>query len=438
MLSRGSLPWECDEKPLSVMDAQSPSIGERAGESPSGQCDGSFSLFNDDCLHAVYAHLGLGSHTRHWLWKRCLALVLITWVPVALLALRQGLVDTAIIPTNFFADFAAYAQFLVALPLFVAAEVIIDRSTREAARQFVACGIVSAQDTSNVYRLHELIGRLSRSYWSDVACVLIAYALALTILVPEFGPDALPTWHAEGDENSRLLTAAGIWEFFIALPVLNYIWLRFAWKILLWMLYLYRITRFRLDLHPTHPDITGGIGFISETQGRFALFILAYGISNVAATVGYEIAVLNYDLSVMSVWGPLVGFAIGAPLLFTLPLFMFTKQLYRSKVRGLAAYRERVTELSRQVESRWLIHRDTGQAPEQEMRELAELTTLGTMFSRIEHMRVVPFDLRSFGQLVGSTFGAVATLLPLLHANGDLANIAEAISRIFGHLSGGG
>jgi hypothetical protein len=271
-----------------------------------------------------------------------------------------------------------------------------------------------------------------------VVCVLIAYALALAILVPEFGPDPLPTWHAEGDENSRILTAAGIWEFFIALPVLNYIWLRFAWKILLWLFYLYRITRFRLDLHPTHPDSTGGIGFISEAQGRFALFILAYGISNVAATVGYEIAVLNYDLSVMPVWGPLVGFAIGAPLLFTLPLFMFTKQLYRSKARALAAYRERVTEHSRLVESRWLIRSDTARAPEQEMRELAELATLGTMFSRIEHMRVVPFDLRSFGQLVGSTFGALATLLPLLHANGDLANAVEAIGKLFGHLSGAG
>ena len=67
-----------------------------------------------------------------------------------------------------------------------------------------------------------------------------------------------------------------------------------------------------------------------------------------------------------------------------------------------------------------------------------ELTTLGTMFSRIENMRVVPFDLRSFGQLVGPTFGAMATLLPLLHANGDLANIAEAIGKLLGRLSSGG
>jgi len=421
-----------------VIDAPSPPIDEQVAGPSTRHREVSFSLFEDDSLQVVFAHLGLGSHTRHWVWKRCLALVVVTWVPMALLAWRQGLVDTAITPTNFFADFAAYAQFLIALPLFVAAEVIVDRSTREAARQFIACGIISAQDTPGIYRVHELIRRLRRSYWSDAACIVIAYSLSLAILVPEFGPDPLPTWHAQGDESSRMLTAAGVWAFFIALPILNYVWLRFFWKIILWMTYLYRVTRFRLDLHPTHPDLTGGIGFISEAQGRFALFILAYGISNVAAAVGYEIAVLNYDLSIMPVWAPLVGFAVGAPLLFTLPLFMFTKQLYRSKGRALAAYRERVTEHSRQVESRWLVRGDTALEPGQEIRELAELATLGTMFSRIEHMRVVPFDLRSFGQLVGSTFGALATLLPLLHASGDLAAMMEAIGKLFGHLSGGG
>jgi len=419
------------------MDAQTPSTAERSGESPRVPRDVPFSLFENDRLQIAYAHLGLGSHTRHWVWKRCLALVAITWVPVALLAWRQGLVDSAITPTNFFADFAAYAQFLLGLPLFVAAEVVVDRSTREAARQFVACGIISARDVPAVDRLHELIERLRCSAVSDVVCVVIGYVISLLILIPEFGPNPLPTWHAQGDASSRMLTAAGIWEFFVALPVLQYIWLRFTWKILLWVFYLYRITRFRLDLHPTHPDLTGGIGFISEAQGRFALYILAYGISNVAATVGYEIAVLNYDWSIMPVWGPVVGFAIGAPLLFTLPLFMFTKQLYRSKSRALAVYRERVTEHSRGVESRWLIRSETARAPEQEIRELAELATLGTMFSRIENMRMVPFDLRSFGQLVGSTFGSMVPLLPLLHVNGDLANILESIGKLFGHLGGG-
>jgi hypothetical protein len=126
-----------------------------------------------------------------------------------------------------------------------------------------------------------------------------------------------------------------------------------------------------------------------------------------------------------------VLFTFGAPLLFTLPLFMFTKQLFRTKKRALAAYRERVTEHSRLVEERWL-YGDRSNSAQDEIRDLAEQSTLGAMFERIEHMRVVPFDLRSFVQLVGSTLGAMATLLPLLHAKGEVAAVLEAISKMLG------
>ena len=152
--------------------------------------------------------------------------------------------------------------------------------------------------------------------------------------------------------------------------------------------------------------------------------------------MGYEIAVQNYDFTIMPVWGPVVGFIVGAPLLFTLPLFMFTKQLFRTRKRALAAYRERVTEHSRLVETRWLFG-DRTQSSQEEIRDLAEQSTLGTMFARIERMRVVPFDLRSFGQLVGSTLGAMATLLPLLHTKGETAAIVEAVGKLLGHVGGG-
>ena len=267
-------------------------------------------------------------------------------------------------------------------------------------------------------------------------CVTLAYTLSLVILLPEFGAQPLPTWHVTDYEYWRTLSGAGAWEFFIALPLLNYTWLRFVWKILLWIYYLQRVSRMGLELHPTHADLTGGIGFISEAQSRFAIFILAYGISNVAATVGYEITILHYDLRTLPVWGPLVGFSIGAPLLFTLPLFVFTKQLARSKWRALAIYRERVTQHSRQVEERWLKSRHSPQSAPDEIRELTELSTLATMFGRIQQMRVVPFDLRSFSQLMGSSVGAVATILPVLHIHGDVTGIFDAIGKLLGHLGG--
>lgn len=390
-----------------------------------------FALFEDDNWRRFFAALGLGSRVPFRLVKRALVLMFVTYVPMAALALAQGLHDTVATPTNFFADFAAYAQFLLALPLYIIAEPVIDASTRDAAKQFLASGIVSRTDVPAVYRVHATVARARKALWPDLLCIALAYVFSLVILIPQFGPDPLPTWHVQGGENSRWMTAAGVWAFFVSIPLLNYIWLRLICKIVLWIYYLYRLTRQHLDLHPMHADTTGGIGFISETQGRYALFILAFGIGNVAAPVGYQVAVLNYDLSILPVWGPLVLFGLGAPLLFTLPLLMFTKQLYRSKKRALAAYRARVTEQSRRVEERWLFAADREPAP-QDARELAELETLGTIYTRIERMRIIPFDLRSFGQLIGSSLGAVATLLPLLYEKGELTVVVEALGRIMG------
>ena len=76
------------------------------------------------------------------------------------------------------------------------------------------------------------------------------------------------------------------------------------------------------------------------------------------------------------------------------------------------------------------------EASSEEIRELTELTTLSTMFTHVDKMRIVPFDLRSFGQLIGSSFGSVATLLPLLHFDGQVTNIFEALSKLLGHLGG--
>ncbi|MEO8314632.1 MAG: hypothetical protein ABI645_07530 [Pseudomonadota bacterium] len=395
-----------------------------------------FSLFEGDGLQRVYGKLRLSRFSRFRLLKRCTLMVLLTWVPVALLAWLGGHYGGGLVATNFFADFAAYAQFLIGLPLFMLAELIIDTSTRGAAREFVSDGIVRPEDHPRLELVNERIRRLRTSLWPDAVCIALALAMSAVILVPEFSASPMPTWHVQNWPMGRSLSLPGWWEFVIAIPVMNYIWLRLIWKIFLWIYYLRRVSRMRLQLHPTHADLTGGIGFISGTQAQFATFILAYGISNVAATVGYEIAILHYDLSKLPVWGPLAAFAVGAPLLFTLPLLMFTRQLYRSKRRALAIFRRRVTEHSRKIEARWLPAADNTDSAAEEIRYLTELTTFGNMFTRIQSMRVVPFDLRSFMQLGASSLGSVATILPILHISGDFPGILESISKFIGHLTG--
>jgi hypothetical protein len=391
-----------------------------------------FSLTEGDRVNQVFGLLGLGGRRPLDLLSRSLLLILLTWIPLAILAWWQGLYSARVEGSNFFADFAAYAQFLFALPLFVVAESIVSLNTREAAKAFFSAGIIPARLAPRVDALHRMVARRRRSGRAELFLLAIAYALALLTIGPELclhrvvcviGAD---TWHSQTLAGQVRLTYAGWYAMLVALPLLNYWWLRWAWKILIWTHFLYRVTRFRLLLVASHPDHTGGIGFISRVQAKFGWIIFAYGISNVAAVVAYKVAIEGADLAVMSVWGPMVGFTIGAPLLFTLPLFMFTKQLFRTKKRALSTYRRLAMNQTRLLEKHWLnIGRTDADA---RPFDLEQQTSFGQIFESIERMRVVPFDFRSMAQLFGSTLGSVATVLPLLSLETPLATWLQAVA----------
>jgi hypothetical protein len=399
-----------------------------------------FSLFQGDLVNRLFAFIGIGGRRAGDLALRCVVLIGITWVPMALLAASAGLVSLQITSRNFFADFAAYAQFLVGLPLFVLAEAVIARSTRDAAHQFLGTEIVRPADHSSVMRTHRQIAALRQSFASDSICLAIAAILSWAIYSAELTfPATTQTWHTDLIEGQagRTLTGAGAWEFFIALPLQMYWWLRVIWKIGLWYLYLRRVSALRLDLRASHPDRTGGIGFVSTVQARFSLVILAYGISNVAATVGYKVAVEGASLDLPPVWGPIIGFAIGAPLLFTLPLLLFTRQLRQAKERAMRRYRDMAMDQVRATEE-LLARRESRERTSDLRSAFVEAGGVWKMFEQTQAMRVVPFDLRSVAQLIGSTMGSLATLLPLLNMGGTLPKWLEFVARFFQTMTGKG
>jgi hypothetical protein len=211
----------------------------------------------------------------------------------------------------------------------------------------------------------------------------------------------------------------------VALPVLDYWWLRQVWKIALWCRYLFFVAGLPLALVASHPDRTGGLGFLSNVQTRFGLVILAYGLSNVASTVGYKLGVEGAPFTQTTVWFPLVAFVIGAPVLFTAPLFMFTGQLYWAKRKALARIDGLASERARTFEREWV----GGHAAPSLDPEVTAWSHLGGLFAHIQAMRVVPFDLRSFAELMANTLGALLPLLAYLKLPDPLLKVIEGGSK---------
>lgn len=181
------------------------------------------------------------------------------------------------------------------LTLYVIAERIVERGLLTAARDFASSGVIRSEDLPKLRKVEGDTARLRKERWPEIVCIAAAYIMSLSTIGSElFWPtNAMATWHVQKTGMTAAITPAGLYAMLVALPIQTYWWVRWVWKIALWYRYLREVSRFRLALVASHPDRTGGIGFLSEVQAKFAIVILAYGVSNVAATVGYKIAVEN-------------------------------------------------------------------------------------------------------------------------------------------------
>jgi hypothetical protein len=373
-----------------------------------------FSLFEGDLVSRFFTSLGMGSYRFRDLIKRSLLLISMTWVPLSVLAIVAEVHWIQPPGQNFFVDFAAYGQLLIGLPMFLIAERVIDGQTRDAARCFLTTGVVEAGDAARLSHLNGQVERLRKRLWPELVWIALSYVITASWVVPEMYNDR-DTWHAMGPINQmQPLTWPGLLELGFVGPLTTYWWLRWSWKIGIWSWYLYRMSRLRLNLVASHPDKTGGIGFLSDAQTKFGIVILAYGFSNVAPTIGYKLVLEGATMSVVSVWGIAVGFVIGAPLLFTIPLFMFTKQLYQAKARAMEMFQERSMERALAFEEKWLKACSSGNYELMSGSDLSGLNALNQVYAHIHAMRVVPFDIRSFSELVGSALGPMVPLLPYL------------------------
>jgi hypothetical protein len=392
-----------------------------------------FSLCEGDLVNRGFARLGLRSRWVVDLAGRGVVLWFVTWFPMAFIALAEGYCHQRSPAENFFYDIAAYAQLFVGLPLFIVAESFISASTREGARHFAQSGILSQEHLPQLALLHRQIEDWRRSLRGESVCIAAAYLIAYVTLLPLLQDNSVPTWHTQTVDGHKVLTWAGWWVLLITLPLVDYWWIRWIWKTGLWCWYLYKVSRLRLVLVASHPDRTGGLGFISEAQSKFGLLILAYGITNVAATVAHELVIEKLSVHTLTVWGPILSFVIGAPLLFTVPLFVFTKQLYRTKRRAIAAFQEKAVERALTFEKRWLKAVASGEFHTMSGSDLSGMSNLNSVFDRLHSMRVVPFDLRSFGELVASAVGPILPLLPYLDLLPDpLVKSLEKITRLLG------
>lgn len=361
------------------------------------------------------AHLDGGA--LELLHRRIIASALLAWVPLVVLsALNTTAGSTGRI--SFLHDIEAHARFLVALPILIAAELLVHVRIRPLVRRFIEWRIVLPEDVPAFRKAIESALKIRNSVSVELALLAAVYTVGLLIWNgrTELG---LVTWYALPGSRWNL-TPAGYWYVFVSLPVFQFILLRWYMRLVIWFRFLWQVSRIELNLLPTHPDRCAGLSFIGKSSYAYAPVLFAQGVilaGIVAARVLYR------GETLLSFKFQIGGFIVFFVSFVLVPLLMFTPRMARTRRNGLAEYGFLAERYVESFDQKWIRVSE----PDVELlgaADIQSLADLGNSYQIVREMRVVPFGLQDISRL------AVATAAPLVPLLLTMFSFEELIMRL--------
>jgi hypothetical protein len=376
-----------------------------APPNPNDDPDGSaFSLVRGGPLFDVYRRARLADDGLGLTPRRVIAAVLVLWAPLMVLAALQGRLVGGGLKAPLIEDIGFQLRFLAVTPLLILAERVVHRRMQPIVAQFRLRGLVRPDQAG---RFTDAVGEANRwrdSRLAEVLLLVVVYVVDLTFTASRYRALSTDGWYAL---PSGVLSLAGDWAVFVSLPVLQFLLLRWYFRLLVWGRFLWRISRLDLDLNATHPDKAGGLGFLGESLIAFIPLAAAHGLLFAGALAdrilfhGAKLA--HFQMEV----------AAGAAFLlvaFVGPLLLLGPRLGQVKRRGLREYGAVGQTYVAAFRQRWM----SGRASDEPLLgsgDLQSLADLGNSNAAAEQMRLVPVQL---GALAAFLVAFLAPLAPLL------------------------
>ena len=379
-----------------------------------------FSLVLGGPLFQLGRRTHLSGDALEMLNRRILIISLIAWLPLLVLSLLEGHAVGGVIRIPFLIDIEGHVRFLFALPMLIAAELVVHKRISPLVRRFVERRIVVAEDLPRFNAAVQSSLRVRNSVIVEVALVILVYTLGLWIWRSNVALESA-TWYAVPEETGLRLTMAGYWYAFVSIPIFQFILLRWYMRIGLWFWLLWRVSRLNLRLSAAHPDRAGGIAFLGKSSYAFSPILFAQG-ALLAGLIANRVLYEGQDLvSFKMEIGGLIGFFV----LFVLgPLVMFTPQLAQAKRNGLAEYALLANRYVFGFEEKWIRSDNLEMSELLGSGDIQSLADLGNSYSVVGDMRIVPFGIYDITRL------AAATAAPLLPLTLTIFSLEEVVTRL--------
>jgi hypothetical protein len=308
-----------------------------------------FSLTEGGRLHAALARAGLAGGARGRFILVAVFIVL-GWLPLITLTALAGATLPGAVALPLIADLGPWVRFFVVVPVLVLAEPFADRVLGGTIRMFRDAVVPEAERP----RFDDAVERAQRLSTSDTAELMI---LVVALVIPHVLAASLPplasgygTWFASQAGEELVLTSAGRWYSWVSLPLVQFLQLRWAWRIVAWWRLMWQTSRLPLAVRPAHPDRAGGLGFLALAPNAFVpVFIGISALGSVAVSTQIWMA----GRTLVEVRGEVIALVVLEAALLLVPQLFFMPVLSRARRSALMRYGLAGTRMADAFDRQW-------------------------------------------------------------------------------------
>lgn len=380
-----------------------------------------FSLVVGGPLYQLYRRSRLSGDALELIRRRIIVFIIISWPPLLLLSAWEGNVWGNHVSLSFLKDIETHVRFLAAMPLLVVAELIVHQRMRTLVRQFHDRGLIPVNEQPRFAQAVESAKQLRNSVVAEVLLLAFVYAVGVFLIWRKVVGVDLLSWHGSSRSGRLDPSLAGWWFGLISLPLFQFLLFRWYWRLIIWARFLWQVSRIKLDVLPTHPDRSAGLGFLSSVSYAFVPLLLAQGVllsgmmANRVLYTGAQLTQFKVDI---------LGLVLAAVILVLGPLLVFAPKLAQAKRKAKREYGTLAQRYVREFDNKWL---RGGALPEEQLMgsgDIQSLADLGNSYNVITEMRWLPFTARTVVQL------GIITLAPLAPLTLTMFPLDQLIDRL--------
>jgi len=355
--------------------------------------------------------------------RLAITLAVITWLPLLLLSLAQGLALPGNVSEPFFRDITPHVRFLLALPLLIIADLIVGPRLNVVGSQFVASGLVRDRDLPRFEAIVSSAKRSRESRWTEMAVLAIAVLTTVLAVRRELSAE-VSSWGGVVGPLGAHLTLPGWYYAVVSIPIFQFILFRWVLRLLVWAVFMFRVSRLDLQLTPTHPDRVAGLGFLGEALPPTSVILLAGSSVFCSAILTQAI----YRGAKPQEFAPeLVAFVLIVIVAFLAPFLVFTPKLMTAKRHGLMEYGALATQYTQLFADKWVSGGAEPTEPLLASADIQSLADMGNSFDRVASMRLFPVGWSDLKSIV---LAALVPAVPLALTQVPLEKVMQMLMKL--------